>query len=86
MSHLGLLTSNYMQFLAEIEKNQGVPCESIPIIFFPDDISDPDLRQSATKAAKTLCKSCPLVQECLTYALESNQRHGIWGATEPHER
>ena len=86
MAHLGLLSSNYIQFLAEIHKNSGTPCEWVPELFFPDDIPDPELRQTATKAAKALCKSCPLMEQCLTYALESNQRYGIWGATEPHER
>jgi len=36
--------------------------------------------------AKAICRRCPLVQECLDYALAHNIRYGIWGATTAVER
>lgn len=31
------------------------------------------------QAAKVVCEYCPVGSECLTYALVTNQRHGVWG-------
>lgn len=36
--------------------------------------------------AKQVCRRCPVRWECLTYALETHQRHGIWGGLNPEER
>lgn len=37
-------------------------------------------------AARNICKSCPLLKECLTYALQYDGLTGIWGGTDRHER
>jgi WhiB family transcriptional regulator, redox-sensing transcriptional regulator len=37
-------------------------------------------------AAKAICRSCTLVDDCRTWALETRQPYGIWGATTPDER
>jgi WhiB family transcriptional regulator, redox-sensing transcriptional regulator len=86
MPSLGHLSNSYVQLLGKIHNNKGTPCEWLPELWFPDDIPDPKLRAVATKTAKSLCRSCPILDDCFAYALETNQRHGIWGATEPHER
>lgn len=36
--------------------------------------------------AKGVCQRCPVRWECLTYALETRQRHGVWGGLNPEER
>lgn len=38
--------------------------------------------------AKVICDSCPVLRECLTYALDREDRCdvGVWGATGPYER
>jgi WhiB family redox-sensing transcriptional regulator len=36
--------------------------------------------------AKRICIGCPVRQECLDYALVSNQRFGIWGGLTEEER
>ena len=36
--------------------------------------------------AKSFCESCPVRDECLSYALASEQSHGIWGGTTAEER
>jgi WhiB family transcriptional regulator, redox-sensing transcriptional regulator len=86
MPSQGHLSSSYMSFLKLINKQSGVPCEKLPAAFFPEDIVDPKLRSASTKMAKALCKSCPIIEACFTYALETNQRYGVWGGTSADER
>jgi len=78
--------SDYENFLWEIHKVGGVPCETNPKYFFPEDFPDADTRRVAVKIAKSLCAECPIKQKCFTYAIESNQRYGIWAGTLPSER
>ncbi len=49
--------------------------------FFPDP---EDVAAIAT--AKAVCATCPVAEECLAYAIETNQSEGIWGGTTPKER
>lgn len=60
----------------------------------PCMISDPEAwfanqAQSAsreTQNAKRLCKTCPVQNECLAYALANAELQGIWGGLTPRER
>ena len=36
--------------------------------------------------AKALCAACPVRAECLEFALETGQVHGIWGGLTAQER
>src|SRR5690606_16229294 len=55
-----------------------------PELFFPVGASGPALLQIAE--AKTVCRGCPVVTECLTWALESGQDAGVWGGMSEDER
>ena len=79
------LSSRYLTFLQKIHLADP-ECQKVPNIFYPEDEADPDKRQAMTKAAKAICRECPLIKDCRTYALETNQRFGVWGGTLPHER
>ena len=37
-------------------------------------------------AAKRLCKTCPVIQECLQYALDNREKYGVWGGLGGAER
>jgi len=37
-------------------------------------------------AAKALCQRCPIRAQCLAFALEHHEDHGIWGGLAPSER
>jgi len=50
-------------------------------VFFPDDGD-----VGAIAGAKTICASCPVLDDCLAYALETIQTEGIWGGTTSRER
>ena len=36
--------------------------------------------------AQRICATCPVVNECLEYALENHVDHGIWGGRSERER
>ena len=36
--------------------------------------------------AKHICSPCPVVWECLSYAVQTNQTEGVWGGTSRGER
>ena len=55
-----------------------------PDLFFPIGTTGPALVQ--TEQAKTVCRRCPVVTECLTWALESGQDAGVWGGMSEDER
>jgi len=82
----GQITSRYIKLLSSIHKEGGVPCERVPALFFPEDLDTTELRAAATKAAKALCHSCPIINECFEFAVETDQRHGVWGGTSADER
>lgn len=44
--------------------------------------------KEAATAAKQICRNCPVVNDCLEYALSWGPRHcsGIWGMTTERER
>lgn len=45
-----------------------------------------ELDSEATRRAKDICAVCPVSTDCLEFALETNQRAGIWGGTTEDER
>jgi len=48
-------------------------------MFFPD-------KGGSTRAAKTICRKCTVVDACLVSALVRDEQHGIWGGLSPRER
>jgi WhiB family redox-sensing transcriptional regulator len=64
---------------------QGALCrEEDPELFFPIGSTGPAAMQVAE--AKAVCRRCPSVDPCLTWALDTNQDAGVWGATSEDER
>lgn len=50
-----------------------------PDTFFPE-------KGGSTREAKRICSLCEVRQECLEYALEQDERFGIWGGLSERER
>jgi WhiB family redox-sensing transcriptional regulator len=54
--------------------------------------SDPDLwhpennNAAQAKQAAAICRRCPVRAECLAYALEHGEEHGVWGGMSVRER
>ncbi|MCU0299685.1 MAG: WhiB family transcriptional regulator, partial [Candidatus Nanopelagicales bacterium] len=55
-----------------------------PELFFPLGDTGPALLQ--IQDAKAVCRSCAVVSDCLTWAMESGQDSGIWGGMSETER
>jgi WhiB family transcriptional regulator, redox-sensing transcriptional regulator len=37
-------------------------------------------------AAKLICNRCPVRDDCLSYALDANEKFGVWGGLDADER
>lgn len=46
----------------------------------------PARHNDAIDRAKEVCADCPVTVECLTYALEQDERFGVWGGRDENER
>ncbi|CAM5698844.1 WhiB family transcriptional regulator [Streptomyces canus] len=57
-----------------------------PDLFFPvgNASSGPTLIQTAE--AKAVCRRCPVIDQCLNWALDADLVEGIWGGTTEAER
>jgi len=55
-----------------------------PDVFFPVGVTGNALEQ--IEAAQRICTACHVQQDCLEFALATNQEAGIWGGTTEEER
>ncbi|MEA2023414.1 MAG: WhiB family transcriptional regulator [Actinomycetota bacterium] len=53
--------------------------EADPSIFFAVTRDD-------ERAALVVCSSCSVQEQCLEFALETNERFGVWGGTTERQR
>jgi WhiB family transcriptional regulator, redox-sensing transcriptional regulator len=60
-------------------------CQDIELeLFFPD--GDPKSVQVQVRAAKLICRHCPVNVKCLSWALANEVDVGIWGGLTERER
>jgi WhiB family redox-sensing transcriptional regulator len=65
---------------AELGWQERALCaQTDPEAFFPE-------KGGSTREAKRVCRSCEVRAECLEYALEHDERFGIWGGLSERER
>ena len=60
-------------------QDQALCAQTDPEAFFPE-------KGGSTREAKRVCLSCEVQAECLEYALENDERFGIWGGLSERER
>ena len=58
---------------------QGLCAQTDPELFFPE-------HGTKTANARRICRRCPVVNQCLEYALADLSIVGIWGGTSEKER
>jgi WhiB family transcriptional regulator, redox-sensing transcriptional regulator len=60
-------------------QDRALCAQTDPESFFPE-------KGGSTREAKRVCRSCEVKGECLDYALENDERFGIWGGMSERER
>ena len=58
---------------------EAICAETDPEAFFVE-------KGGTTKPAKKICLGCPVRLECLQYALDHDERFGVWGGYSERER
>jgi WhiB family transcriptional regulator, redox-sensing transcriptional regulator len=62
-------------------------CRDLDVsVFYPLDNDRGTLAIRRERTAKQVCAGCPVIRACLTTALASNEKHGIWGGLTAAER
>ena len=60
-------------------QDRALCAQTDPEAFFPE-------KGGSTREAKKVCRGCEVRAECLEYALENDERFGIWGGLSERER
>ncbi|MCH4249482.1 MAG: WhiB family transcriptional regulator [Microbacteriaceae bacterium] len=60
-------------------QSDALCAQTDPEAFFPE-------KGGSTRDAKRICESCEVREQCLQYALEHDERFGIWGGLSERER
>lgn len=63
----------------DLWQDSALCAQTDPEAFFPE-------RGYPARTAKEVCAACPVRSECLNYALENDERFGIWGGLSELER
>lgn len=64
-----------------------VACRDVDVnVFYPPDNERGVLAARRLQRAKQICRRCPVIDICLSVALASAERHGVWGGLSPEER
>lgn len=79
--HLLLLSNGFGNLLDQDEQWQekALCAQTDPEAFFPD-------KGGSTREAKRICQGCEVKDECLEYAMNNDERFGIWGGLSERER
>jgi len=65
-------------------QNRAACLSEDPDLFFPIGSTGDAVPQIA--AAKSICAACPVLAQCLDFALEARQDYGVWGGLTEDER
>ena len=45
-----------------------------------------DQRRARERQAKAICATCGVQVDCLAFAMQTDEPHGVWGGLNEHER
>lgn len=57
-----------------------------PEDWFPVSELESGIALAHIESVKAICSECPMAGSCLSWALETQQQHGIWGGLTVKER
>ena len=71
----------------KLEWQEAGECRKLDnIIFFGEEGESELEKQSREAHAKSICGRCAVKEPCLEFAMETNQKYGIWGGLTDKER
>lgn len=77
---MSLTTTNLLGVALPDSWQEDAACRDADIgVFFSLDDED-------QRAAQELCKTCPVQQDCLRFAIENREMYGIWGGMQESDR
>ena len=59
--------------------SDGLCAQTDPEVFFPE-------LGGTVRPAKAVCRRCEVRDDCLTWAMETGEPHGVWGGLSERER
>ena len=62
---------------------RGVDTE---LFYYPEGGEQGRARTARERAAKAICATCPVKAPCAAYALQHQERYGVWGGLTESER
>src|SRR3954463_4234825 len=78
-AHVGKRDSPAMDW-----RHRSACLDEDPELFFPIGNTGPAILQ--IEEAKQVCRRCEVREQCLAWALEAGQDHGVWGGLSEDER
>lgn len=69
------ITTGGVPDLLPMLSRPGLCRETDPELFYPE-------KGGSTREAKRICRVCDVRPECLQWALDNDEPHGIWGGAE----
>jgi WhiB family redox-sensing transcriptional regulator len=73
-----------MSFYATEWRESGACLTADPDLFFPVATGTVAVQQA--ERARRICDGCRVRRQCLQFAMDFGEAHGIWGGTTPEER
>ena len=57
-----------------------------PALFFLPEGERGPSKARRERAAKAICRTCPVLERCAVFALSTREPYGVWGGLTPEER
>lgn len=73
------VTPNHVDLIPPPWRHEALCAQTDPEAFYPE-------KGGSTREAKQVCARCDIRTACLEYALDHDERFGIWGGMSERER
>lgn len=67
-------------------QGQGKCVGEDPEIFFLPHNARMSIKRERVARAKKICDGCPVIEQCLEFALSMSEEYGVWGGMSEDER
>lgn len=74
-------------FASNYDWHDYAKCKDVDkeVFFLPYGSRASDKNEREAKAL-AVCKECPVIEQCLQFALDTEEYYGVWGGTTPEQR